>query len=97
MSDPNHFFHDMIEGVVIWQDTKDASSPPIEVPAEAASLPDGHVDHHLDAQDAHEHPPAFDVQASHVEDTGAAAEHASDAHATEVASADVTHDDGASA
>jgi hypothetical protein len=97
MSDPNHFFHDMIEGVVIWEDgAKEPSSPPIDVPAEASSVMDVHVveHHHDDAlQDAPEHPASVvEAHASHPDDTGAAAEHASDAHATEVASADVTHD-----
>ena len=97
MSDPNHFFHDMIEGVVIWEDgAKELSSPPIDVPAEASSVMDGHVDHHHDdpLQDAPEHSEnVLEVHASHAEDAGtSAAEHASDAHATEVATTDAAHD-----
>ena len=99
MSDPNHFFHDMIEGVVIWEDgAKGLSTPPIDVPAEASSVMEGHVDHHGDPlQDAPEHSEhVLEVHASHGEDPGTGAiEHASDAHATEVAAADVTHDSDA--
>jgi len=89
MSDPNHFFHDMIEGVVIWEDSAASpSTPPIDVQAEASSLEAHHHDDaHGDANDS-----AHDVHVFPVDTGAAATEHGSDAHATDVASADVSHD-----
>ena len=91
MSDPNHFFHDLIEGVVIWEDgAAPPTTPPIDVQAEASSL---EAHHHDDAHpDASDPGHVFDAHALPADTGAAATEHASDAHATEVASADVTHD-----
>ena len=83
MSDPGgHFFHDLIEGVVIWDGGAGASeTAPIEVPAEAESVPETH--------DGHEH-----IEPTHAGEndvTIAAADHSHDA-STEIAAADISHE-----
>jgi hypothetical protein len=100
MSDPGgHFFHDLIEGVVIWEDGAKTTATPIEVPAEAESISEGHVGHHdADAlQDAPEHanPPGVEPHPTHAGEndvTIAAADHSHDATAGEAAPADGSHD-----
>ena len=98
MSDPTgHVFHDLIEGIIIWDGSDKAlSSPPIDVPSEAGDLIETHPGHdHVDPmQDPPEHTaPNFELQAA---DSGddvivAAADHSHDATA-------VGHDaDGGSA
>ena len=90
MSDPNHFFHDMIEGVIIWEDGAAApTTPPIDVQAEASSL---EVHHHDDPHDGQDSDHVIDAHAFPADTGAAATEHGSDAHATEVASIDAVHD-----
>ncbi len=53
MSDPGGaFFHDLIEGVVIWEDDGDVPNDVVKVPAEAQQLETAPPPH--DAQEGHE-------------------------------------------
>lgn len=103
MSDPTgHFFHDMIEGVVIWEDAAQApATPPIDVPAEAGSVGETHVDHVDPTVDAADHGhsaiEALPVDSDAAGLTIASADHAHDAMASEPTSADASHDGDATA
>lgn len=105
MGDPTgHFFHDMIEGVVIWEDgAKGAGSAPIDVPAEAGPLPETHAGHdHIDAlPDSHDHTlPDVDVYVAHAGENNSmvAADHSHDGTVADTAPpTDVSHDGDASA
>ena len=71
MSDPNHFFHDMIEGIVIYDGGDSApKTAPIEVPADASGLDETlHHDHLDQFQDPPEHVmPVIELQAMHSDD-----------------------------
>lgn len=80
MSDPGGaFFHDLIEGVVIWEDSDDKPSDAITVPAEAQELhpvpaeQDHSVDTHMIdvAPSDHLLADAPVIEAHHADDAGA--------------------------
>lgn len=89
MSD-GHFFHDLIEGIVIWEDSDTTRDAPIKVPVEAT--PENFEQHHAPVDEhmidaAPSHDVVASTDATNLDPHGAVGEgHAADASPA--------HDDG---
>lgn len=92
MSD-GHFFHDLIEGIVIWEDSDTTRDAPIKVPVEAT--PENLELHHAPVDEQMiDAAPAHDVVASADANIVEAHGVADDGHAADASPAHQTNDEG---